>query len=80
MQDIIITKHPKNPELSRNGGDYHEGFRIWTDEKGYWAQYSWALLSDFESQCEDEPICFKSEKERDEYIAQFFDDDEDDEY
>jgi len=57
----IITREPKDPSKSNDGGDYYEGFRIWrlthprSSNPIFKVQFSWALYSKFESQCSDEP-------------------------
>ena len=64
---VEITEPSKNPAMSRNGGDYNSGYRIYklTHPKCelYKVLYSWALMSDFEDQCSDKPEIYNSYQE-----------------
>jgi hypothetical protein len=62
--DTIITKPSRDPSKSRNGGEYHEGYRIEKipNRDIFRVTFSWALMSDFEDQCSDDPIICNSLK------------------
>ncbi len=63
--DDIITRNPKDPSKSCNGGDYYSGYRIWklihpkVSDEIYQIQYNRMLNSDFEEQGWEKPeLCF----------------------
>jgi hypothetical protein len=63
--DTIITKPSSNPAKSRNGGEYHEGFRVEKIPKReiFRVTFSWALMSDFEDECSEKPVICTSVQE-----------------
>ncbi|MFW9879643.1 MAG: hypothetical protein ACFFG0_41740 [Candidatus Thorarchaeota archaeon] len=67
-QDII--EFPENQYKSRNGGDYHKGYRIYKlshpnpkNIEMFMSVYSYALFSDYEDQCSDKPEIYFSYQE-----------------
>jgi hypothetical protein len=69
LVDTIITKPSQDPSKSRNGGEYHEGYRIEKipNKNIFRVTFSWALRSDFEDQCSDKPEILYSLQE----VAEF---------
>ncbi len=57
--ESIITEVPKETGKHFNGGDYFSGYRVHRlvhkKLEMYIVRYSWALFSEFEDQCSDEP-------------------------